>query len=149
VFSLFKPYEDRASLSSLVCEPAMTGLTVQCMKTINQSKLSLAGMPSVYGFTHSEFIPDTCVLCLDDLDETLSYRRLPCTHLFHLGCIDEWLTTRDASCPVCRIAFYDLIPEPPPSSGTSTPTSRNRRPDNRRRSTPLASLKAWCRKKIP
>ena len=35
-------------------------------------------------------------------------RSFPCGHEIHSDCVDEWLTTRDASCPVCRADFYCL-----------------------------------------
>ena len=29
-------------------------------------------------------------------------RRLPCMHLFHIECVDRWLT-QSKRCPICRI----------------------------------------------
>lgn len=52
--------------------------------------------------------PDECLFCLDSLGETSFYRRLPCSHIFHLSCIDEWFCEEDASCPLCRQKFYSL-----------------------------------------
>ncbi|GJN06422.1 hypothetical protein PR202_ga24151 [Eleusine coracana subsp. coracana] len=43
-----------------------------------------------------------CAVCLGDLDEGQTVRRIPeCGHVFHRECIDVWLAT-NASCPVCR-----------------------------------------------
>lgn len=29
-------------------------------------------------------------------------RRLPCMHLFHQACVDQWLAT-NKKCPICRV----------------------------------------------
>eukprot|EP00928_Gymnodinium_smaydae_P056735 TRINITY_DN40060_c0_g1_i1.p1 TRINITY_DN40060_c0_g1~~TRINITY_DN40060_c0_g1_i1.p1 ORF type:complete len:625 (+),score=140.50 TRINITY_DN40060_c0_g1_i1:271-1875(+) len=42
-----------------------------------------------------------CVVCLCDFAPDDRVRRLPCRHVFHCACIDEWLG-RDAHCPLCR-----------------------------------------------
>jgi len=43
----------------------------------------------------------TCSVCLCELEIGDKARRLPCNHLFHQPCIDDWLNRR-AACPVCR-----------------------------------------------
>jgi len=42
-----------------------------------------------------------CMVCLCSFEEGESVRLLPCNHIFHTGCVDEWLG-RDAHCPICR-----------------------------------------------
>ncbi|PKA47026.1 E3 ubiquitin-protein ligase RING1 [Apostasia shenzhenica] len=42
-----------------------------------------------------------CAICKDDLIPGCSARRLPCSHLYHSGCIVPWLSLRN-SCPLCR-----------------------------------------------
>ncbi|CAN6333820.1 unnamed protein product [Urochloa humidicola] len=42
-----------------------------------------------------------CLVVVDNLAAAERVRRLPCTHLYHDGCILPWLAIRD-SCPVCR-----------------------------------------------
>ncbi|KAL3851211.1 hypothetical protein ACJIZ3_013093 [Penstemon smallii] len=44
----------------------------------------------------------SCAICLQDLKDGESARLLPsCRHLFHLQCIDEWLSLQ-GTCPICR-----------------------------------------------
>ncbi|PGG99546.1 hypothetical protein AJ79_08483, partial [Helicocarpus griseus UAMH5409] len=49
-----------------------------------------------------------CILCYEDLRRDMKFRELPCRHIFHQPCVDTWLLTRDASCPMCRRTFYHL-----------------------------------------
>lgn len=42
-----------------------------------------------------------CRVCLTDFTPGEKLRTLPCLHIYHVDCIDEWLK-RNAVCPVCR-----------------------------------------------
>ena len=42
-----------------------------------------------------------CVICICQFKIDDEIRRLPCTHVFHIDCVDTWLTIR-AECPICR-----------------------------------------------
>jgi hypothetical protein len=43
-----------------------------------------------------------CAVCLADYADGDELRRLPgCRHVFHRGCVDQWLRRRP-TCPVCR-----------------------------------------------
>ncbi|BCS18870.1 RING finger protein [Aspergillus puulaauensis] len=78
--------------------------------TVNE--LFASGMPCYFGSrdltSNPGNLPDNCVLCWEKLGPEASYRRLPCSHIFHLSCIDLWLCEEDASCPLCRKTFYYL-----------------------------------------
>ena len=45
--------------------------------------------------THS-----TCAVCLEDYVDGEELRALVCGHQFHSACIDLWVTTKRACCPV-------------------------------------------------
>jgi hypothetical protein len=65
---------------------------------------------------------DTCAICIDTLEDDDDVRGLTCGHAFHAGCLDPWLTSRRACCPLCKADYY--TPKPPrvdgPQAGEAT-----------------------------
>jgi len=50
-----------------------------------------------------------CVVCCADFETREKLSQLPgCGHLFHPGCISEWLQ-RAANCPICRCSLCDAV----------------------------------------
>lgn len=49
---------------------------------------------------------DSCAICIDTLEEEDEIRGLSCGHAFHAGCLDPWLTSRRACCPLCKADYY-------------------------------------------
>ncbi|RNA34120.1 E3 ubiquitin- ligase arkadia isoform X2 [Brachionus plicatilis] len=45
---------------------------------------------------------EKCTICLSEFQSEENVRRLPCMHLFHLECIDQWLPS-NKRCPICRV----------------------------------------------
>ena len=43
-----------------------------------------------------------CMVCLDMLQKGEEARCLPCCHIFHRKCIDDWLLTK-WKCPLCNL----------------------------------------------
>jgi E3 ubiquitin-protein ligase Arkadia len=47
-------------------------------------------------------VEEKCTICLCEYNQNEHVRRLPCMHLFHIECVDRWLT-QSKRCPICRI----------------------------------------------
>jgi hypothetical protein len=45
---------------------------------------------------------DTCPICLNEYEEGVKIRLLPCEHIYHMDCIDKWLLRNNRFCPVCK-----------------------------------------------
>ena len=62
---------------------------------------------------------DTCAICLDNLDDDDDVRGLTCGHAFHASCLDPWLTSRRACCPLCKADYY--VPKVRPENPAGNP----------------------------
>ncbi|RMZ88418.1 hypothetical protein DV736_g4340, partial [Chaetothyriales sp. CBS 134916] len=63
----------------------------------------------------AEHLPDpgdACAICIDTIDDDDDVRGLHCGHAFHASCVDPWLTSRRACCPLCKADYY--VPKPRP-----------------------------------
>ncbi|XP_023774948.1 E3 ubiquitin-protein ligase RNF6 isoform X1 [Cyanistes caeruleus] len=55
-----------------------------------------------YGDVHTENEwSKTCSVCINEYATGNKLRQLPCTHEFHIHCIDRWLS-ENSTCPICR-----------------------------------------------
>uniref|UniRef100_A0AAZ3S5U0 RING-type E3 ubiquitin transferase n=1 Tax=Oncorhynchus tshawytscha TaxID=74940 RepID=A0AAZ3S5U0_ONCTS len=45
----------------------------------------------------------TCSVCITEYAEGNKLRKLPCSHEYHVHCIDRWLS-ENSTCPICRRA---------------------------------------------
>ncbi|PHH67004.1 hypothetical protein CDD81_4399 [Ophiocordyceps australis] len=72
---------------------------------------------------------DTCAICIDTLEDDDDVRGLTCGHAFHAVCLDPWLTSRRACCPLCKADYFTPKPRVTPEtipvvvSTTNNPTS--------------------------
>lgn len=83
----------------------------------------------------AELLPnpgDSCAICLDTIEDDDDIRGLTCGHAFHASCVDPWLTSRRACCPLCKADYY----VPKPRSQTAEPPSAV---DRQGRRTPAAA----------
>ena len=94
---------------------------------------------------------ETCIICLETLGPTLPCRQLPCEHLFHQPCIDEWVS-RNTRCPLCRKTFNNLRRHQETKRLPSSPSSRLETAGNRSGNNFIherfSSLKHWCQKRL-
>jgi hypothetical protein len=67
---------------------------------------------------------DTCAICLDTLEDDDDVRGLTCGHAFHASCVDPWLASRRACCPLCKADYY--VPKPRPEGETDQSGGRPR-----------------------
>jgi len=73
---------------------------------------------------------DACAICLDTIEDDDDIRGLDCGHAFHASCVDPWLTSRRACCPLCKADYY--VPKPRPEGVEAD--------DQRRRSTRVEGM---------
>lgn len=73
---------------------------------------------------------DSCAICLDTIEDDDDVRGLTCGHAFHASCVDPWLTSRRACCPLCKADYY--IPKPRPE-GAACPQQERERTSRRHR----------------
>lgn len=50
---------------------------------------------------HANDSEHKCLVCQHEYEDQEKLRRLPCRHVFHTDCVDQWLMTHD-DCPYCR-----------------------------------------------
>jgi hypothetical protein len=53
------------------------------------------------------FEQTVCCICHEDYSSDIRISRLPCGHLYHHLCLEEWLEIR-RSCPSCRLSLIDI-----------------------------------------
>uniref|UniRef100_A0A0E0L826 RING-type E3 ubiquitin transferase n=1 Tax=Oryza punctata TaxID=4537 RepID=A0A0E0L826_ORYPU len=78
---------------------------------------AIMALPAAFGYKREQAAAAVgwaqCSICLGLARVGEAVRRLPsCGHLFHAGCVDEWLRAH-ATCPLCRAAVCAAGPELP------------------------------------
>jgi len=82
---------------------------------------------------------DSCAICIDTLEDDDDVRGLTCGHAFHGACVDPWLTSRRACCPLCKADYY--VPKPRPEG--EDPNASGRRNGGSRGNMPQTPQSAW------
>ena len=65
---------------------------------------------------------DACAICIDTIEDDDDVRGLNCGHAFHASCVDPWLTSRRACCPLCKADYY--VPKPRPEGAEAEEARR-------------------------
>ena len=79
------------------------------------TKRDLARLPTVPYSENMELLKGEdpcCSVCISDYEKGDKLRVLPCKHLFHVDCVDQWLSV-NATCPLCRKSIFVDDPEEP------------------------------------
>ena len=45
---------------------------------------------------------EKCVICMEKYEINDEVKTLPCFHIFHKECIDQWLKSGKSTCPICK-----------------------------------------------
>ncbi|KAF7722886.1 Cullin-associated NEDD8-dissociated protein 1 [Apophysomyces ossiformis] len=72
----------------------------------------------------------TCVICLEGFNIGDVVRELPCEHEYHCTCIDPWLTSKAAECPLCKYDCAKEDKDDTPDTATVPPSSLTARIKN-------------------
>ena len=51
----------------------------------------------------------TCSICLEDYESGEKIKFLRCGHRYHLGCINQWLSSPHKKCPECRASVGEVV----------------------------------------
>ncbi|KID75293.1 E3 ubiquitin-protein ligase RNF167 [Metarhizium brunneum] len=89
---------------------------------------------------------DSCAICIDTLEDDDDVRGLTCGHAFHAVCVDPWLTSRRACCPLCKADYYTPKPRPNQEGDASANNGNGLDPrNNTRLNLPSGLRSAWFR----
>lgn len=74
------------------------GLSPEAISALPVLKYSAARrklrLPAADGASGAAVGLEKCVVCLEEYDEDVDVTCLPCCHLYHPTCIDQWLTNK-------------------------------------------------------
>ena len=99
------------------------------IKRLTVPRKTIDSLPKqIYGKSDaSTFEQGSCAICLDDYETgQTQVRVLPCKHIFHPQCIDEFLEKRSSLCPLCKRSVLPKGYIPPDKQLTAATVMRER-----------------------
>ncbi|KAH7646864.1 ring finger [Cryptosporidium bovis] len=85
-----------------------SSITKKLGKTVNKYySTSVFGSTSSNGTQRSKHCY-TCAICLSNIGDDDLIRSLPCSHIYHYNCIDEWVKVK-SSCPLCNVSLDTIF----------------------------------------
>lgn len=110
------PYAHVREASSASAGPIIKSApTVSEMGLVNPTaKSTVTGVTNVS--TSTDYQP-RCTICLDEFENKVTIiRELPCGHIYHPECIDEYLSENSSLCPQCKASMLPKGHCPPISN---------------------------------
>lgn len=93
------PRKSRRSEQRSASSDTMSPGTAHSVRSLRSKRRSITGTG---GSTATNYQPK-CHICLASFEHKSSIiRELPCGHIFHPACIDEFLTQNSSLCPMCK-----------------------------------------------
>ncbi|RUS18049.1 hypothetical protein BC937DRAFT_89198 [Endogone sp. FLAS-F59071] len=101
----------------------MLTVRVRTMREITKLPRSILETFPIRLYNAEEVKNQSCAICLDDfVEDESNLRLLPCSHGFCVECIDPWLSTKSAQCPICKFNFLPSKSSTDLSEGDPTET---------------------------
>ncbi|KAL9816506.1 putative transcription factor C2H2 family [Arabidopsis thaliana] len=95
---------------TLTMAATVTYRTVSVMSNDEKSlRMVLLGRMKAEEFKSLKMETEPCSICLESLvsgPKPRDVTRMTCSHVFHNGCLLEWLKRKN-TCPLCRTEIYD------------------------------------------
>ena len=92
---------DFVSLQHRELTPEDYELLLQLDELVKKKTVSKAAFDSFAVFTAEEGLTcEQCAVCLEQYCTGQELKQLPCSHFFHTGCIEQWLSTVSMNCPL-------------------------------------------------
>lgn len=88
---------------------------------------------------------DSCAICIDTLEDDDDIRGLTCGHAFHAVCVDPWLTSRRACCPLCKADYHTPKPRPNQEGDQNGQNNNSSARDGQRLNLPQSLRSAFFR----